>query len=86
MEIYWSSGAELNLLDAVDFIATDNPVAAVKLAKSIRAHVELLALTPAIGRAGRARDLGVPDNSYLIVYRIKNSSVQIIRVLHTAQR
>lgn len=89
MEIYWTSGAELNLLDAVDFVSADSPAAALKLGKTLRAIVEQLALTPAMGRAGRVartRELAVPGTSYLVIYQVKDGTLQIIRLLHMARR
>ena len=55
----------------------------------IRTAVERLAASPAIGRPGRVadtRELVIPGTPYIIPYRVKSDVVQIITVLHSAQR
>jgi len=55
----------------------------------IRAVVQRLATTPALGRPGRVagtRELVVPGTPYIVPYRITGDIVQIITVLHSAQR
>lgn len=56
----------------------------------IRAAVERLAASPAIGRPGRVagtRELVISGTPYIVPYRAKKEDVvQIITVLHSAQR
>ncbi len=89
LPVSWTVGAEANLLDAIEFIARDNPNAAYRVAAEIRSKVELLAWSPGIGKSGRVhgtRELVVSDTPYIIVYRVVEDVVQILRVLHTARK
>src|SRR6185437_16306940 len=55
----------------------------------IRTAVERLSEFPALGRPGRVegtRGLVVSGTPYIIPYRIKDDVVQIITILHSAQR
>ena len=77
------------LEDIRERIAADNPAAAARMIERIRTAVERLAASPAIGRPGRVadtRELVIPDTPYIIPYRVKSDVVQIITVLHSAQR
>jgi plasmid stabilization system protein ParE len=58
----WTVGAEANLLDAIEFVAADNPNAAHCIVAEIRSKVELLTWSPGIGKSGR-----VPDTRELVV-------------------
>ncbi len=77
------------LEDIRERIAEDNPEAAMRVVLRIRAVVQRLATTPALGRPGRVagtRELVVPGTPYIVPYRITGDIVQIITVLHSAQR
>ena len=77
-------------LDAIrEYIAADDPAAAIRLIERIRAAVERLAASPEIGRPGRVtgtRELVIPGTPYIVPYRVGGEVVQIITVLHGAQR
>ena len=88
MQIVWLKTALANLSEIADFIALDNPVAAIKVVETIEAQVNLLLSQPAIGRPGRVlgtRELLITNMPYLIPYRIKNNTVEILRVFHTSR-
>jgi addiction module RelE/StbE family toxin len=77
------------LEDIRERIAADNPAAAVRMIERIRAAVDRLAASPAIGRPGRVadtRELVVSGTPYIVPYRVRGDTVQIITVLHSAQR
>ena len=71
-----------------DYIASDNPVAAVKFIQTIRKRCAALSTQP---RSGRARpelrnDLrSVPFDSYVIFYSIGEYDLRIERILHGAR-
>ena len=77
------------LEDIRERIAADNPAAAARMIERIRAAVEMLAASPAIGRPGRVagtRELIISGTPYIVPYRVEGDAVQIITVLHSAQR
>jgi addiction module RelE/StbE family toxin len=77
------------LEDIYERIAADNPDAAPRVIEQIRIAVERLQEFPMIGRPGRVegtRELVVAGTPYIVPYRVKAEIVQIITVLHSAQR
>ena len=87
MEIRWTRKALENLDQIAAYIAQDNPLRASSFIGEIRAKTELLAAFPGLGRPGRVpgtRELVVHEN-YLVHYRVKENTLQIIRVQHAAR-
>jgi toxin ParE1/3/4 len=87
MEIRWTRKALENLESIAAYIARDNPQRAASFVGEIKEKTLLLRQFPALGRAGRlpgTRELVVHEN-YIIPYRVKDSTVQIIRVHHVAR-
>ena len=85
----WTKKASRNLDDVAEHIALDNPSASVRTVLKIIAAVEHLSEHPAIGRAGRVegtRELVVPGLPYIVPYRVKGNTVEILRVLHGARK
>ena len=77
------------LEDIHERIAAENPTAASRMVERIRAAVARLAVSPALGRPGRVmgtRELVIPHTPYIVPYRIKGEALQIITILHSAQR
>jgi addiction module RelE/StbE family toxin len=77
------------LEDIHERIAAENPTAASRMIERIRAAVMRLAASPALGRPGRVadtRELVIPRAPYIVPYRVKGDVVQIITILHSAQR
>jgi toxin ParE1/3/4 len=88
VKLRWLRSASASLRLHVSFIATENPRAAAAVRHRIRAAVLRLAEFPESGRTGQVagtRELVVPGLPYLVVYRIGEESVEILRVFHTAQ-
>lgn len=89
MRILWTKGAELNLEHVEDYIAQDNPKAALDTVCKIIKSVEVLADHPAIGRPGRVmstRELIVEGTPYIVPYRVRAKQIEILRVLHAAMQ
>ena len=90
MNIEWSDEALADLSSLHSFIAKDNPAAAQKVAMTIVNSVETnLPDNPHIGRPGRVngtRELVVTHTPYIVPYRIKSDTIQVLRVYHGARR
>jgi len=89
MNIKWLKTALKNLNQEAEYIAEDNPVAAAKMVEKIIHTVGLLSSNPSIGRTGRihgTRELIIDHISYIIPYRIRGNSVEILRVFHTSRK
>lgn len=88
MSILLTSHALKEIELIVDYISTDNPTAAQELADRIFDMVEdLLSTNPGMGRPGRVsgtREL-VVHSSYLLAYRIRGTSIEILTVRHAAR-
>lgn len=88
MRIYWTKPAERDADEITDYIARDNPIAAVEVRDEIERRVTLLADQPYLGRIGQCadtRELVIPGLSYIVAYRARNEVIEILRVLHTAR-
>ncbi len=89
MHIQWTKGAKLNLRQFEEYIAQDNPQAAINTVLKIIKSVEALADHPAVGRMGRifdTRELIISGTLYIVPYRVKVDHIEILRVLHSAMR
>ena len=87
VELLWARKALENLAQIAAYIGQDNPTRANAFVGQIKEKTELLLTFPALGRAGRVpvtRELVVHEN-YVVPYRMKGDSVQIIRVQHVAR-
>ncbi len=88
MHLEWAGPALKDLIDAGDFIASENPQAARRMSERVNEAVEYLLDHPNMGRPGRVhgtRELVVSGTPFIVVYRIKMPSIQILRVLHHAR-
>ena len=88
MQIVWSLFAIEDREAIFSYIEADSPRAAAHVDDQIEAQVELLAMTPEIGRPGRisgTRELVIQRTPYIAAYRIEAESVRMLRVLHGAQ-
>jgi toxin ParE1/3/4 len=89
MRVRWLRQAIANLHEEASFIATDDPVAARLVVERVLKAVSRLANQPALGRPGRVpgtRELIVPKTRYVLPYRVRNESVEILRVFHASRR
>jgi len=89
MRIIWQKGA-IEDLDAVfDFIGAENPPAALTVCELIERRVGQLSDHPYLGRKGRVmntRELVVAGTPFIVAYRVANTQVDILAVLHGAMR
>ena len=89
MDIRWSDEALEDLRSLYAYIARDNPAAAPKVAMAVVEAVEAnLPENPQMGRPGRVsgtRELVIPQTPYIVPYRIKAGTIQILRVYYGAR-
>lgn len=88
MPIVWLSLAVQDVLNIRTYIAERDPQSARSVALRIDKAVNQLAQMPNIGRPGRifgTREWVVKGTPYLVVYRLRDARVEILRVLHGRQ-
>ena len=88
MKLLWTKLARDDRRAIGEYIAQDNPVAAVELDEYLSARTGQLTEQPDSGRPGRVtgtREL-VVHRHYVVVYEVRTEQVQILRVLHTSRR
>lgn len=89
MRVKWLRRALENLDDEAACIADDSPRMAAEFVLHLRASAAKLADQPNMGRPGRidgTRELVVTRFSYILPYRARGGSVEILRVFHTARK
>ncbi len=89
MLINWSTLASNDLEEIIDYILVDNPSSAFTLYETIRQAVEKLQDYPNMGRIGRVsgtRELIITNTPFVVAYRVKNNTVEILRVLHSSRK
>ena len=86
----WKLAAIADRKRIAQYIARDNPVAAVELVDVLIEQAGRLDANPKMGRPGRMQGTRewVAHPHYVIVYHLigKPAQVEILRVLHTAQQ
>jgi len=89
MHISWRPQARAEREAAIDYIAEDNPVAALGQLEEIEKQTNLLTTQPEMGRIGRVkgtRELVISRTPFIAVYRIEGERIEILRFLHGAQK
>lgn len=89
MQVKWLRRALLNLDHEASYIAQDNPQAAAELVLHLRDSALMLGDQPNLGRPGRipgTRELVITNLPYILPYRVRNDSVEILRVFHTSRK
>jgi len=87
--IVWTSIARKSRQSIIDYIARENPKAALDLGERIMARIRLLVTSPLQARPGRVegtRELLVAGTPYLVIYAVEGETVTILNVLHTRQK
>jgi toxin ParE1/3/4 len=89
VRLEWTLDALEDLDVAGEFIRKDNPRAAKRMASRVEEAVRLLETSPALGRPGSlrgTRQLVVSGTPFIVVYRVRLDAIQVIRVIHHAQK
>lgn len=88
MIVKWTKTALKNLEVIADYIAQDNPQATITFVQELRVKTQALGEFPSVGKVGRVfgtRELVLHEN-YTAIYRVKDASVQILRIHHSAMK
>ena len=89
MKIFWLEKAAVDLEEAYEFILLDNPSAAAEEVDKIIKAIERLTVNPALGKAGRVaktRERVVAGTPYIVIYRVKDNRLEILRIFHGARQ
>ena len=90
MKIQWLKKPKEDLRESFRYLAERNPDAAWRLRDEVEKRVWVLTEHPKIAPSGRVqgtRELQVNGWDYVVIYRVKTTSlIQILRVLHHAQQ
>ncbi len=89
MRLEWTIYALADREGIFDYIEAESPRAAIAVDERIASQVEGLIMFPETGRPGRVpgtRELIIHRTPYLVVYRVLDDTVRILRVLHGSQQ
>jgi plasmid stabilization system protein ParE len=89
MQVRWLRTALRNIDDEAAYIAADDPAAARIVVRRVLQAVDQLAEQPSLGRPGRVpgtRELVVAATRYLVPYRVRRDTIEILRIFHTSRR
>ena len=85
----WTRRALMRLDQVGSYIEKEDPQAAARVIARLVSSVDLLTEQPAMGRVGRikgTRELVFADIPYIIPYRVQPTTIEILTVMHTAQK
>lgn len=88
MKVRWSSDAEDDRDEIREYIAADNPRAAIRIDELIGKAAARLADFPHSGRPGLLSDTRevFPHRHYRLVYAVRDDAVWIVAVMHTSRQ
>jgi toxin ParE1/3/4 len=87
MKLAYTRGALRDLRSIRSYIAAENPAAAVSVIERITGVAALLEKSPYLGRPAHrgARFLSISGLSYVVIYRIRGGTVEVIAIFHTSR-
>ncbi|GCL42086.1 type II toxin-antitoxin system RelE/ParE family toxin [Dolichospermum planctonicum] len=88
MQVKWLRRALRNLEQARNYVFQDNPTAAQELIIKIQNAANQLQNYPFMGKNGRVegtKELIISNSPYILIYRIKEETVEVLRILHTSK-
>lgn len=89
MKIKLTKLAAQDLQSTKDYISQDKPNAALAVIRRVVEAIENIVTFPSMGRAGRVprtKELVVSGTPLIIVYQIKQDTLYIVRIIHTARK
>jgi addiction module RelE/StbE family toxin len=88
MQLRWTAAAADDLERIADYLFEKTPENAAQLIRRIYDAPSALKIFPNRGRQGKkqgTRELVIPSLPYIVVYRIAEDVVYVVRILHGAQ-
>ena len=88
-KVAWLRLALSDLEELAAHIGNDDPEAGAHIAEQVWQASQSLARAPNRARPGRVpgtRELILPNLRFFIVFRVRDDSVQILRILHSARK
>jgi toxin ParE1/3/4 len=88
MRLLWSPDAVADRTGIFDWFLAENPAAALATDTAIARHTGRLRRFPHLGRPGRidgTRELPLPRTPFIIVYRLTEEDIILLRILHGAR-
>jgi toxin ParE1/3/4 len=85
----WLPAANANRFEQLDYIAQNNPLAAIGQDEEIERQVNMLLQHPKMGRPGRlktTRELVISHTPFVAVYKLQLDCIKVIRLLHSSQQ
>ncbi len=89
MKIKLTKLAAQDLQSTKDYISQDKPNAALAVIRRVIEAIDNIVTFPSMGRAGRVprtKELVVSGTPLIIVYQIKQDTLYIVRIIHTARK
>lgn len=89
MQIDWTAAALRDLASIREYIAATNERSADRQVELVFTAVGRLSNFPRLGRIGRregTRELVVARTPYIVAYRLRDETIEVLRVLHGRQR
>ena len=89
MHVKWLEVALDSLIAKAEYISQDSPAAADRTVVAILNAVGILKRVPASGRPGRVagtRELAVLRTPYIVPYRVRDDTVELLVVLQAARK
>lgn len=89
MNVIWLPKAIANRDAQITYIAQDNPGAAITQGDRIADQIDILLQHPEMGRPGRkkgTRELVISRTPFVVVYRVKGTRIEVMRLLHSSQQ
>jgi toxin ParE1/3/4 len=89
VRLEWAAWAQADRNAIFDYIEADNPRAAAAVDKRISDRVNMLQRFPRNGRPGRVtgtRELIIIPTPCIVVYRLIDDTIRVLRVLHSSRQ
>ncbi|CDG88755.1 type II toxin-antitoxin system mRNA interferase toxin, RelE/StbE family [Xenorhabdus bovienii] len=88
MRLEWKPMALTDRENIMDYIARDNPAAAIALDDEFEAAAERACTEPEMYKPGRLKGTRevVVKPRYILIYQVEGEVLEVLRILHAAQQ